>query len=150
MIRFELILPDATSRYLDRLGNAATKPSTLQQIANAMLEATIDCFVRQESPLGDPWHALAPATLRQRRAKGIVSNEILYETGALFASLRAGVIGGNPTVTAGQGLPDPRARVHQDGTPTIPRRPFFPDDGQLPDRWANAVESVYADAWAAA
>jgi hypothetical protein len=131
--------------FWERLNNAHTSQTVKRRVAEGMLAATIASFIGEHSPAGVAWTPLAAATVRARRGRAV----ILRDTGAMFSTLRPLLIGGDPSVEAGAGLPDPRARVHQEGNARTPRRAYFPTNGQASDAWWQKVTQPIRDAWRA-
>ncbi len=131
--------------FLERLSGAHTSQTVKRRVAEGMLDATIACFIGERSPAGVAWTPLAAATVRARKGRA----GILYNTGAMFSTLRPVLIGGEPSVSVGDGLPDPRARVHQEGNARTPRRAYFPTNEQASDAWWQKVTQPIRDAWRA-
>lgn len=112
-------------------------------------------YYDQTDPWGRPWPPHSPLTLKARRRRRNPSQQLLIDTGKLWASIKSSHTDTEAVVTAGQGLPDPRAVVNQFGTGNagrsrnvrIPARPFFPlrneTTADIPQRWwPTLVEPV--------
>lgn len=109
----------------------------MDNLSSAMAEAgayvereTKSNFLRQSSPDGAPWQALAPATLRRKRGSGI-----LRESGALMAgiSMSSGKLEARVTSTG------PAYNIfHQSGGSKLPQRKFI----GLSDRYIEPVTAI--------
>lgn len=99
---------------------------------------------------GVRWAQLAVATLVRRRAKGREDDDILYETGALLASLTPGTDEFINAAAPDQvfvihrggvevGTADRTADRHQKGTERMPARPVVPT-GELTHGWEQEIE----------
>ena len=134
---------------------AAAKPP-MKDVATILAQGVRNAFRSEADPWGAPWPPHSPLTLAKRRKRGSASRQRLLDTGRLYASIRDEYTDTSATITAGQGLPDPRATVNQFGTANagrsrsvrIPARPFFPlrDErtASLPDQWQAQINGVVA------
>lgn len=132
--------------FLNRLGSVALTESVKRAVADGMFKSTVRSFEEQRSPLGVSWAPLAPSTLKRKRA---TRAGILRDTGLMFSTMRPILIGGQPAVAIGAGIPDPRAEVHQNGNARTPARPYFPVNEQASDTWWAPVTKPIRDAWSA-
>lgn len=137
----------AANAFLERLNRAPLAPATLAKIGQGLLSSVRDTFYDQRSPSGVPWAALKPATLANRRRRGNNSTRILLDTLALFKSVKVAISGASVSVEVGAGLPDDRATYAQSGTNRAPPRPFFPEQGRLPESWLDRATDPIRAAW---
>jgi hypothetical protein len=105
---------------------------------------------------GVRWAELAVATLAKRRRAGREDGDILFETGALLASLTPGA-DEFPSGTAPDqifvihpggvevGTADRTAERHQKGTEYMPARPVVPTGAFTPG-WEDELERICAEA----
>lgn len=143
----------------ETLANAkavAAKPP-MKDVATILAQGIRNAFRSEADPWGAPWPPHSPLTLARRRSRGSASRQRLLDTGRLYASIRDEHTDTSATITAGQGLPDPRAVANQFGTTNagrgrsvrIPARPFFPLRDErtvsLPDQWQAQIEGVIAE-----
>lgn len=101
-------------RYSNRL-RSIQRP--LRGWANWLLGETERQFATETDPDGQPWAALAPSTLRQKRALGY-PDDILTRTGDMRRSVRI-VLAGRYEVAIAVDFP---AQFHQSGTAKMPQR----------------------------
>lgn len=140
-----------------RLSEAGGSPP-MRAVADELEQLARQSFHNEASPWGAPWPALSPLTLRARRRAGNANHRKLFDTGAMFGSLRSAHDRDSATVSVGEGMNDPRAVVHQFGANgvgrgrngVIPARPFLPADGALPDAWWQRVRAPVEKALEAA
>lgn len=146
------------------LANATTvaKAPATKDMATALAQSIRTAFRSERDPWGAPWPPHSPLTIKARRRRGNASQQRLIDTGRLYGSIRDTYTDTTVTVTAGEGLPDPRAVVNQFGTTNagrgrnvrIPARPFFPlrDErtASLPDQWQAQINEIIADRFEAA
>ncbi|MCK5607331.1 phage virion morphogenesis protein [Candidatus Pacearchaeota archaeon] len=97
---------------------------------------------RQTSPDGTPFTPLDPKTVRKKRRRGAqFSRRALYDRGVMYRSIKVFKIAKNRYGVQVQARGKPRrdlvALIHQEGTPTIPARPFMGISGKTRD-WINA------------
>jgi phage gpG-like protein len=113
-----------------------TEPLTLFQQTIAAGEAA--AFAGEREPGGSPWAALSPVTIAK---KG--HNRILYETGALMASLVT--VGGPGNINAVSsrgsifGTDDEKALWHTTGTSRMPARPPVGTNDEDVDELAESI-----------
>jgi phage gpG-like protein len=112
--------------------------------AESMLAETVLCFRMQRDPYGTPWKPLKPATIAARRKgtrKGARSKgaQILVDTGILRNSLNSRILGPRRFAI---GSPMKYAAAHQEGTATIPARPFLPSKGWPPKYFRRMVAAA--------
>lgn len=135
-----------------RLSDAAARPP-MKDVATELAQHARETFRRERDPWGAPWPPHSPLTLKARRRRGNASQQRLIDSGAMYASIRDDYTDTTATVTMGEGLPDPRAVVHQFGTQTagrsrnirIPARPVFPiraGSAAPPKPWWEPVFTV--------
>jgi phage gpG-like protein len=117
----------------------AEQSPELMSIADDFREMIAQQFASEGLAEGTPWAALAPSTLRHRRA----STSILYQTGALLRSLTEPGAAGHVeelegySITLGSQLP--YASYHQNGTRRMPARPIIVLSGTRAERWTEIV-----------
>ncbi len=123
----------AAQAALDRATQVARRPPT-RAMADVLYNLVRQTFRAERDPWGGVWPAHSPLTLAARRRRGEASQQKLMASGDLWKSIGRSHTDTNITVTAGEGLLDPRATANQFGTSTagrsrnvrIPARPFFP------------------------
>lgn len=112
----------------------------LEQLVRTTFRLSVD-------PYGRRWKSLAPATILQRRKKGIQGSSPLFATGELFASIDGRASGQEASVFVG--TEDRPAGKHQFGDGNIPARPFLPiddnNDVDLPESWAVEIMQPIID-----
>ncbi len=121
-------------------------------VGNAVLRLIRSAFKEKMSGRtgsdGIKWAKLAAATLAIRQRNGRTDRDILFETGALLASLEPGA-DHEPSGALFQvfrfepgaivvGTTEPKADWHQNGTEFMPRRPVVTE--HIPTAWEPAVE----------
>lgn len=127
MAEFEITVDDTEVRAaFKRLRKLDHDPKLLKRIALAAKQEAYDTFRHETDPWGQPWPPLATSTLKARARKGNYSQQMLIDTGKLYASIEGEVQGHDVVLSAGSGLPDERAWWNQFGTDTAPAREFFP------------------------
>lgn len=112
--------------------------------AESMLAETVLCFRLQRDPYGAPWKPLKPSTIAARRSgtrKGARSKgaQILIDTGALRNSMNSRILGPRRFAI---GSPLKYAAVHQEGSGSIPARPFLPSKGWPPKYFRRMVAAA--------
>lgn len=89
-------------------------------------------FLAAQDPYGHAWDRLAWITVRK---KG--HSTILFQTSDMFRSLDVQARGS--TVRCEMDAP---AEYHQHGGPDLPVRQVFPDEGDLPTAWEQAIQAA--------
>lgn len=150
-VKFSLDLDDAI-RGIERMALPVLKRlGDLEPVLKkraALLDGVVQTsFRKSQSPLGEAWRALAPATVKSRR-KG--SSNPLIDTGQLRQSVT--IVAGKDRITFGvSGAPQQYAGAHQFGTSRagrgnrtkIPRRAFLP----ITPRGETSFATGPAKAW---
>ncbi|MBW4636340.1 MAG: phage virion morphogenesis protein [Iphinoe sp. HA4291-MV1] len=105
----------------------------LGEAAAYQVRSTSMNFIKERSPDGNPWAALSPKTLAQKK-----TNTILRETGAMVNATRYQVISDQSAVIEN---PDRKAPIHQKGAPSknIPKREFL----GFSDRDLREIEAIF-------
>lgn len=148
---------------LDRVLMVGKHPAA-KAVADQLYMLVRDAYRSESDPWGRAWPPHSPLTLKARRKRGNASQQKLIDTDKLWASIKSSHTDTEAVVTAGQGLPDPRAVVNQFGTSNagrsrnvrIPTRPFFPlrneTTADIPQRWwptlVEPVQKALAEATA--
>ena len=112
--------------------------------AESMLAETVLCFRLQRDPYGTAWKPLKASTIAARRSgtrKGAASKgaQILVNTGALRNSMNSRILGPRRFAI---GSPLQYAAVHQEGSGSIPARPFLPSAGWPPKYFRRMVAAA--------
>lgn len=114
----------------------------LQDIGDALVEFVREGFNQSRDPYGKRWKPLDSEYLANRSG---LSNKPLIKTGRLRDSITYRVRGTDVEL----GTDVPYAKYHQgtDGirNSVIPRRPFFPTDGDVPRRWLRTINELTED-----
>ena len=138
---------------LDRVLMVGKHPAA-KAVADQLYMLVRNSFRSERDPWGGAWPPHSPLTLKARRRRRNPSQQLLVDRGKLWESIKSSYTDTEAIITAGQGLPDPRAVVNQFGTSNagrsrnvrIPARPFFPlrgDAADIPQRWwPTLVEPV--------
>ena len=108
------------------LGLAAVPQLAVNEIARVLAVKAHTCFRERRAPDGTPW---APAADGHKR---------LRETGQMERSIEGRGYGSTVVLEDA----DPKAVYQNNGTETIPARPYFPPPGELPERWAKGARDV--------
>lgn len=140
-----------------RVEQKAKVPKPAMRQIGADLERKVrHSFFAEVDPWGHAWPHLSSATIDWRRSKGDFTVKSLIESGALFESIEAHLVGNDVYLEVGRGLPDPRAAVQNFGNPAnlmyghpapIPARVFLPinqdDTPDAPSDWITDMEDIY-------
>lgn len=134
-----------------------------QSRAMAKVEQVLIGYVRgsfrdEVSPWGEAWPKLSPATLANRQRRDDFSVKMLFQSGALFDSIKGTHDSTSTTISMGEGLA--HAEAHQFGNPDhlpwghapvspLPARPSFPmhsrDEASFPQDWIDNVLAPISD-----
>lgn len=131
-------------RMLAKLG-ALDMPKALRAVSREMEQQLRQTFRDEADPWGRAWPPHSPVTIRNRERRGNTRRSLLFDTGAMYSSIRPESDATTASVSMGG-----TAEVHQFGTTTagrghkvtIPARPTFPIDanGASPDEdWWDAI-----------
>lgn len=112
--------------------------------ADVLAQNIRETFRQEADPWGRAWPHLSAKTLKRREQRNNASVQILIDSGAMFGSIHVAQNTAGSIVSAGEGLPDPRAPANQFGNGRAPARAFFPiaadgDGDDLPAAWAAQV-----------
>lgn len=139
MIAVDLDDRDAR-RVIDALGTLDGR-AIFKRVGERAADLTRERFRSQTAPDGAAWAPLRPATLGLRARRGSFGVGVLFDSGAMFRSIRSDAPA-EWEATVEVGADGSFARVHQFGNPTnrmfgralapIPARPFVPQTGDLP------------------
>lgn len=138
MIAVEIDDRDAR-RVIDALGTLDGR-AIFKRVGERAADLTRERFRSQTAPDGAAWAPLRPATLGLRARRGSFGVGVLFDSGAMFRSIKSDAPAEwEATVEVGG---ESFARVHQFGNPAnrmfgralapIPARPFIPSSGELP------------------
>jgi phage gpG-like protein len=111
---------------LNRVAGRPFLRDVVKQMGAEALTLSQEGFNRQEDPYGTPWKPI--------RRRG----QILRNTGRLFNSLSFRASGMSFSLIATADY----AGYHQEGTGSIPARPYFPTERGYPDSWARALREI--------
>lgn len=125
----------------DRIGELAQIPSRISKaVADRLSDLIAEQFEEGVDPYGRPWAALAERTLRKHDEPALQA-EFGGQPGPMAESARA-----FPMRGAGVALTvDFPGGIHQTGAKRgawrMPKRAILPDEGELPEAWARAIET---------
>lgn len=129
----------------DRLDDLARVPSRASKaIAGRLTELLDQQFESDSDPYGNPWAALAESTLKRKRG----DSRILERSDNMRPTVQA-----TPARGAGVELrAEHPAGVHQTGGAAggwrMPARKLFPEGGEFPEEWQDAIDEELDAAFA--